>query len=124
MLERKTTERSKEDYLKSIYVIIKKQGACRITDISKNLDVSKSSVSVAVKKLENAGYVIRDDWRILLTNEGEAIAESVYDKGTFLAEWFKSLGVSEKTAEDDACMIEHVLSEESFTKIREFIRNS
>lgn len=120
MMNQKTISKSKEDYLKAILIVIRKNGACRVTDIARQMGFSKASTSVALKKLEESGYILRDDWRVLLTEKGQLIAENTYDRHNFFFEWFKRLGVEEKTAEEDACRIEHVLSSETYERIRKY----
>lgn len=113
--------KSKEDYLEAIFVVIENKGACRMTDVAMELGYSRASVSVALKKLEDAGYVYRDDWRVLLTESGLEIAEKMYAKHTLLKSWFVSMGIEESVANEEACQIEHALSEETFCKITEYI---
>jgi len=120
-MDQNTISRSKEDYLKAVYVAIKKHGACRNMDVSKHLGVSKSSTCIALKKLEQEGFVSKDDWRILLTEKGQELAGRLYEKDNFFAEWFKEIGVSEDTAISDACKVEHAISEETYGKIRDYI---
>ena len=111
---------SQEDYLEAILIQIKEAGACRVTDVAAQIGFSKASTSVALKKLEDEGYVSRDDWRILLTDKGLEKANATYERHNFFAELFKKLGVDEETAEEDACRIEHVLSEETYGKLKEY----
>jgi len=113
--------RSKDDYLKAVYVSIKKYGACRNLDVSKYLGVSKSSTCIAIKKLEQEGFVIKDDWRILLTEKGRKIGCGLYEKDNFFASWFREIGVSEDVAVSDACRIEHAISEETYCKIKRYL---
>lgn len=120
-MEQKTINRSKEDYLKAIYVAIKNHGACRNMDVAKGLGVAKSSTCIAIKKLEQEGFVVRDDWRILLTPKGQEIAGKLYEKALFFAGWFKEIGVSEDVALSEACRIEHVISEETYLKIKGYL---
>ena len=84
---------------------------------------SKASVSVALKKLEEDGCIIRDEWRVVLTDKGKDIAQSIYDRHEFFSEWLKRIGVSGETAEEDACRIEHVLSEASYEKMQEYLES-
>lgn len=116
-------KKSQEDYLEAILIQIKKSGACRVTDIARQIGFTKASTSVALRKLEDEGYVYRDDWRILLTDCGLTIASAIYEKHNFFLEWFKALGVEEKSAEDDACRIEHVLSDDTYKRIKEYVKN-
>lgn len=120
-MNQKALGKSKEDYLKAILIMQIEYGACRVIDVAKHMDVSKSSASIALKKLEQEGLVTKSDWRVLFTEKGKAIAEELYEKDHFFAEWFKKIGVSEKTAEADACLIEHVVSEETFRKIKDYL---
>ncbi len=120
-MDQKKISRSKEDYLKAVYVAIEKHGSCRNLDVSKRLGVSKSSTCIAIKKLEEEGFVRKDDWRILLTEKGQEVAGRLYEKDNFFACWFRKIGVSEDTAISDACRIEHVISEETYWKIRGYL---
>ena len=121
MLEKRFAESSKEDYLKTILVIIGEKENCRVVDIARYLDVTKASASIAVKKLENAELVIKEKNNLLLTEQGKIIAERIYEKGSFLEEWFQKMGIDEDTAKEDACAIEHVLSEETYNKMKKYI---
>jgi len=120
-MNQKSISKSKEDYLKAIYVAIKKHGSCRNMDVSKYLGVSKSSTCIAIKKLEQEGFVVKDDWRILLTDKGQQIGCTLYEKDNFFADWFREIGVSEDIALSDACRIEHAISEETYNKIRKYL---
>jgi Mn-dependent DtxR family transcriptional regulator len=122
-MEKRTINNSKEDYLEVILIQTKIAGACRVTDIAKRMGVSKASASVAIKKLEDDKCVLRDDWRIVFTDMGKKIAEQVYERHRFFEEWFLKIGVSEKNAAEDACRIEHILSEETYTKIKKYIKS-
>lgn len=115
---------SKEDYLEAIYIQIKKNGACRPTDVATFLNCSKPSVSVALKKLEQENYVIRDDWKVVLTESGLYIAMAMYKKHNFFKSWLMMAGVEEKTAEKEACHMEHVISDDSFDKICSFMKKT
>lgn len=120
-MEQKTIGKSKEDYLKAILIVLKEHGACRNADVSSRLGVSKSSTCIAIKKLEQDGLVEKDEWRILLTKKGRILAENLYEKDLFFSSLFKQIGVSEKVAERDACMIEHAISEETYSKLKNYI---
>ena len=121
---KKTMTPSKEDYLEAILILINEEGACRVTDLAEQLGFSKASASTALHKLEEEGYIRREDWRILLSEKGRAIAEQVYEKHLFFRNWFRSIGVSEETAQKDACGIEHILSDETYEKIKAFLAAS
>lgn len=112
---------SKGDYLKAIYILKKENGACRSVDVANYLGVSKSSTSIAIKKLEQELLVEKQGWRILLTDKGMSVAESLYEKECFFKNWFREIGVSDRSAEVDAGKIEHSISEETYFKIREFV---
>ena len=111
---------SAENYLETIYILSKKQNSVRSIDIANELSFSKPSVSVAMKKFRSDGYITVDDnGLITLTDKGEKIAKNMYERHTIIAKALIGLGVNEKTAFDDSCKIEHVISEESFIKIKE-----
>ena len=111
--------KSAENYLETIYILSKKQANVRSIDIANELSFSKPSVSVAMKKFREDGYInVDDNGLITLTEKGEKIATSMYEKHNIIAKALISLGVDEKTAYDDSCKIEHVISDESFSKIK------
>ncbi|MCL1844950.1 MAG: metal-dependent transcriptional regulator [Defluviitaleaceae bacterium] len=110
---------SAENYLETIYVLSKSGNKVRSVDISAELDYTRPSVSVAMKKLRRDGYIDVDaSGYISLTERGCAIARSMHERHTIISNWLISLGVDEKTAVDDACRIEHVISEKSFEAIK------
>lgn len=110
---------SAEDYLESILTLREKNGSVRSIDVVNDLGVSKPSVSVAMKKLRENGYIAMDgDGHITLLPEGEAIACKVYERHELLTRFFVELGVSGETAAADACKVEHVLSQETFDRIK------
>ena len=114
---------SAEDYLEQILMLLEKKGHARSVDIAAGLDVSKPSVSVAMKKLRENGYILMSsDNLISLTDKGYAIARKIYDRHQALTKYLMQLGVSAETAREDACKIEHDLSEESFAAICAQIR--
>lgn len=110
---------SAENYLEAILVIQKEKGAVRAIDIAHHLGYSKPSVSVAMKQLETNGFIHRDaDNRITLTPDGMDIATSIFERHAVLSKLFMMLGVSEETAKEDACKIEHHISDETFECIK------
>ncbi|MFR1758437.1 MAG: metal-dependent transcriptional regulator [Christensenellaceae bacterium] len=112
-------QESAEDYLEAILMLTQKQGEVRSIDIVNWMEYSKPSVSVAMKRLRQNGYIEMDpSGYITLTEAGQAIAERVYERHQVLSRMLMELGVSEETALKDACRMEHVLSQESFDKIR------
>jgi Mn-dependent DtxR family transcriptional regulator len=112
---------SAEDYLEAVLMLQQRLGHARSIDVAAELGFSKPSVSVAMKKFRENGLVeFGDKGYISLTDEGRAIAENTLEKHNLLAGYLISIGVSEQTAHEDACRIEHALSAESFEKIKEF----
>ena len=112
-------QESGEMYLESIYVLAQKGGNVRSIDISEYMGYSKPSVSRAVSLLKSGGYIVMDkDNYIHLTDAGLEIAKKIYERHTVLSEMLMRIGVSEKTAAEDACRIEHDLSDESFEAIK------
>ena len=114
---------SAENYLETIYILSKKLPVVRSVDIATELNFKKPSVSVAMKHLrEKELIVVSDAGFITLTDEGLAQAEAIYERHTILTKMFKMLGVSDETAAEDACLIEHVLSDESFEAIKKHLQ--
>ena len=112
-------QESAENYLETILILQKRKGAVRSIDIANELSFSKPSVSVAMKHLREAGYVEMDaEGYISLLEPGRAIAEKIYERHTMIADWLMALGVSPQVAVEDACRMEHVISEESFQAIK------
>jgi len=112
---------SAEDYLEAIHMQSLQRGAVRSIDVANALGYSKPSVSIAMKQLEENGYIRRDKDRFLyLTDKGEEIALRMYERHMTLARCLMKMGVSEENAYKDACKIEHDLSDESFGRIREY----
>lgn len=112
-------QESAENYLETVLILKNRNGAVRSIDIVNELEVTKPSVSVAMKNLREHGYVeMAADGYITLTEKGRQIAETMYERHTLLSEWLISLGVNPETASADACRMEHVLSEESFAAIK------
>lgn len=112
---------SAENYLETILILSKKQDTVRSIDIANEMNFTKASISVAMKNLRENEYILVDkDGAILLTESGREIATRVYERHQLIAKILISLGVSEETAYEDSCKIEHDLSEESFEKIKEY----
>lgn len=110
---------SAENYLETILILSHRNPAVRSIDIVNELEFTKPSVSVAMKNLRTNGYIEVDkDGFITLTEKGREIAETMYERHTFLSDWLIRLGVDPKTAVEDACRIEHVISAESFEAIK------
>ena len=112
-------DESIEDYLETILLLQKKLGNVRSIDIANEMNFTKASVSIAMKNLREKEYItMADNGYILLTESGKKRAEDVLDRHTILSDWLISIGVSKETALEDACRVEHDLSEESFTAIK------
>lgn len=115
-------QESAENYLETILMLSQRQPHVRSIDIANELSFSKPSVSVAMKNLRENGYILVDpDGYITLTAAGRDIAETMLERHTMLSDWLIFLGVDQKTAVEDACRIEHVVSAESFRAIKEHI---
>ena len=115
---------SAEDYLESIHILHKQMGEVRSIDIVNYFGYSKPSISVAIKNLKNNGYVDVDGkGYITLTKKGQEIADKMYERHTLLTQWLVRIGVNEKIAQEDACRIEHVISEESFEAIKQHAKS-
>lgn len=111
---------SAEDYLETILILKERIGQVRSIDIATEMNYSKPSISVAMKKLRENGYIQVDkDGFITLTDSGREIAANIYNRHRVLTDFFVSLGVNEKVAAEDACKVEHDLSQETFEKIKE-----
>lgn len=116
-----TVRESGEMYLEAILVLAKKSGYVRSIDVSEYLGYSKPSVSRAMGILREGGYILMEkDGAITLTDSGKKLAETIYERHTVLSELLIRLGADEKTATDDACRIEHVISDESFQAIKQY----
>lgn len=113
---------SAENYLETIFILERRMGRVRSIDVAQELGFSKPSVSVAMKHLRENGYVVMEGNDLILTDAGREIAARMYERHTLLSDWLVYLGVGRKTAVEDACRIEHVVSQESFEKIREHVR--
>ncbi len=110
---------SAEDYLEQILMVMEGKGRVRSVDIAAGLNVTKPSVSVAMRKLRESGYInMGPDNLIFLTDKGYAIARKIYDRHRTLTKFLIQLGVPDEIAGADACRIEHDLSDESFEAIR------
>ena len=114
---------SAEDHLERILMLLEQKGYVRSVDIAAGLNVSKPSVSVAMKKLRENGYInMGEDSLISLTDKGYAIARKIYDRHQKLTRYLVQLGVPEEIAREDACRMEHDISQETFEAICREIR--
>lgn len=110
---------SAEDYLEAILILRERQGAVRSIDVVHQLELTKPSVSVAMKRFRENGYIEMDaDGFITLLPPGEEIAQRIYHRHKLLTRFLMALGVSEETAAADACKMEHDLSDETFEKLK------
>ena len=110
---------SGEDYLETILVLQKKLGMVRSVDVARHMEVSKPSVCHAVATLRDGGFLtMGEDHFLHLTDVGREVAERIYERHCFFTEQLIATGVDPKTAEADACRIEHIISQDSFEKIR------
>ena len=115
-----TIHQSAEDYLETILMLTERQGKVRSIDVVNELGFTKASVSIAMKKLRENGYIAVDgEGNLSLLPPGREIAERIYSRHRLLTHFFIQLGVDEKTAAADACKAEHILSEVTLEKIRE-----
>lgn len=114
---------SAEDYLEAILVLSQKGEGVRSVDIASMLGVSKPSVSHAMKLLREDGYISMDRYgTVTLKEKGEEIASRIYERHTVLTKMLEGLGVSTENAKADACKMEHDISDESFAKIKEHLK--
>ncbi|PWM40707.1 MAG: DtxR family transcriptional regulator [Clostridiales bacterium] len=112
-------QESGEMYLETILILLQKSSAVRSIDIVEYMGYSKPSVSRAMGLLREGGYILMDEnGYITLTKEGREVAETIYERHTLLTEFLIRLGVEQKTAAEDACKMEHVISAETFGAIK------
>ncbi len=112
-------QESGEMYLETILILSRQKSAVRSIDVSEYMGYSKPSVSRAVGLLRDGGYLNVDrNGHLFLTEIGQELAEKIYERHTYLTQFFTSIGVSEETAAADACKIEHIISDETFQAIK------
>ena len=113
---------SGEDYLETILILRREKGVVRSIDVAQHMGFSKPSVSRAMSILRADGYIeMERSGGIRLTEEGERVARTMYERHDLLTRWLTGLGVSPETAAEDACRVEHALSEETFSCIKRYI---
>ena len=111
---------SGEDYLETILVLQKKLSIVHSVDVARHMEVTKPSVCHAVATLRDGGFLMMDEDHFLhLTDVGREVAEKIYERHCFFTEQLITAGVDPKTAEADACRIEHIISDESFDRLKE-----
>lgn len=116
-------QESAENYLETILVLHKRKGVVRSIDIANEMNFSKPSVSVAMKNLRLGGYIQVDpDGNINLLEKGMEIAEKIYERHTMISEWLTAMGVDPEIAAEDACRIEHVISNETFDALKRHVK--
>ena len=112
---------SAEDYLETILILFERNGQVRSIDIVNEMNFSKPSISIAMKKLRENGYIRMDvNGLITLTDEGRVIAERIYSRHKLLTKVLEAIGIDEKKAEEEACKIEHDIDDETYERIRDF----
>ena len=114
--------RSEEDYLESILLLTEEQKFVHRIEIAKKMNVSQAAVNKAVKLLQEKGYLYEEGKHLYFTEAGKKQALSVFERHCTLREFFLSLGVSPATAEQDACNMEHLLSEETFAAMKKYLQ--
>ncbi len=113
---------SAEDYLENILILTQEKGAVRSIDVVRQMNFSKPSVSRAMGLLRERGHITMDkDGWITLTDSGRALAERVYERHCLLTQWLVRLGVSPEVAAEDACRLEHCISDETFRCLKQHI---
>ncbi len=118
-------QESGEMYLETILRLQEEMRIVRAIDVAEKMDYSKASVSRAVKILKNDGYIeVERTGNLLLTKEGEKLAKKIYDRHTTLTSYLESIGIDPQTAEEDACRIEHVISDKSFNVIKKIVKSN
>jgi Mn-dependent DtxR family transcriptional regulator len=116
---------SGEDYLEAVLILQKKQGMVRSIDLARHMGFSKPSISHAVGVLKNGGFLtVDEDGFLHLTAIGQEVAEKIYERHRFFTEQLVAAGVDLETAEQEACRMEHAISEDSFQKLKEKVHGT
>ena len=117
-------QESAENYLETILILSQSGESVRSIDIVNELEFTRPSVSIAMKNLRENGYIeINSEGYITLTESGQSIAKSIYERHTLISDWLIYLGVDKKTAVNDACRMEHVMSQKSFLAVKDHVEN-
>ncbi len=123
--QRHKSEESVEDYLETILILSKQKPQVRSIDVANELGYSKPSVSVAMKNLRQKNFVlVSEEGYLSLTEEGMKVAATVYERHSVISDWLIRLGVSREVAVEDACRMEHDISEESFSAIKKYLQSA
>lgn len=118
----KYQNQSQQDYLECILTLSKEKTAVHRVDIAKNMSVSQAAVNKAMKLLAEKGYIYEDGKHLFLTEQGLCYAEEIYEKHCIIRDFLQKLGVSALQAEEDACRMEHVVSDETFLAMRNYAK--
>ncbi len=111
---------SGEDYLEAVLMLHRKQGMVRSVDLARHMGYSKPSISHAVSILRDGGFLMMDkDGFLHLTDVGQEVAERIYERHRFFTQWLIDAGIDPETAEQDACRMEHSISQKSFEQVRD-----
>ena len=122
MKTERTPDKTFEDYLEAMLIIKERKGIIRSIDVAAELNVTKPSVTYTTKRLRERGYITMDsDNFITITDDGMKIAEKIYNRHKTLGNLFIKLGVDEKTAFEDACRVEHYISEDTFNALCRYL---
>lgn len=122
---KKEIGKSAEDYLESMVILMEQNGYVRSVDIAAHLGVTKPSVSIAMKRLREEGYIeMNRAGSIVVTEKGKEIADKIYARHKLITSYFVALGVTPDVAEEDACRIEHDISDETFNALCRHIEES
>lgn len=117
-------QESGEMYLETIYVLLKKNGHVRSVDVAEQMGYSKPSISRAMGLLKTGGFIqVAPDGSITLTPSGITVAEKIYERHTLLTRLLVTMGVDPEIAAEDACKLEHAISDESFAAIKRYVAN-
>ena len=115
-------EQSVEDYLETIHLISQTEEQVHQVDVARRLGVSQPAVTKAIRKLKELGYVVTEGMHIFLTEQGKARAEGVYEKHIAIRRFLVVLGVGGESAEHDACLIEHIICDETYDAIKRYLK--
>ena len=113
---------SEQDYLESIFLLLKEKSIVHRIDVAKKMSVSQAAVNKAMKNLSEKGYIYEDGKHLYLTETGKQYAEEVYEKHCIIRDFLQKIGVSPAKAEDDACHMEHLVSHETVLAMKQFLK--
>lgn len=113
---------SEQDYLESIFLLLKEKSIVHRIDVAKKMSVSQAAVNKAMKNLSEKGYIYEDGKHLYLTETGKQYAEEVYEKHCIIRDFLQKIGVSPAKAEDDACHMEHLVSDETVLAMQNFLK--